>query len=85
MQMYDIEILDHRLDAGCIWMRFTKLLQDGSVNIPEVLQPYMMGMKVLLGWKIPRSSDLLNRDDWKQPTHIFAGGLVYGPGKEPPF
>jgi len=72
--MYDIGILDH-LDAGCIWMSFMKL-QDGSVNIPEVLQPYMMGMKVLPTACVKNSK--VKQDEWKQQTHIFGGGLVYG-------
>ena len=59
----------------CLDAIVLEALQDGSVNIPEVLQPYMMGMKVLLVGlcELEKNSKVLSqgRLEAKKGSHIF--------------
>ena len=59
----------------CLDAIVLEALQDGSVNIPEVLQPYMMGMKVLLVGlcELEENSKVLSqgRLEAKKGSHIF--------------
>ncbi len=70
----------------CLDAIVLEALQDGSVNIPEVLQPYMMGMKVLLVGlcELEENSKVLSqgRLEAKKGSHIFCFFLT-GYGKEP--